>query len=106
MNTLHVKTGDTVIVLSGKEKDKKGKIMSADPKAGLVVIEGINIQTKHQKARKQGEESKIVKTEGAVRACKVMRVCPECGKPTRPAHRFDENGKKVRVCKKCGKVIE
>ena len=104
MNTLHVKTGDTVIVLSGKDKGKTGKVLSADPKKGTVIVENVNIVTKHQKARKQGEESKIVKKEAAIRACKVMRVCPECKKPTRPAHRI-ENGEKVRVCKHCQKAI-
>ena len=106
MNNIHVKTGDTVVVLSGKEKGKEGKIVSADPKKGLVIVEGINIQTKHKKARKQGEESKIIKTEGALRACKVMRVCPECGKATKPAHLIDADGTKHRVCKKCSKVID
>ncbi len=105
MNTLHVKTGDTVEVLSGKEKGKRGKIMKTDPKKGLVIIEGLNIMTKHQKARKQGEESKIVKVEGALKACKVIRVCPKCSKTTRPAHKFDADGKKLTVCKKCGAEI-
>jgi len=105
MNTLHVKTGDTVVVLSGKEKDKQGKVMTVDPKAGLVIVEGLNIQTKHKKARKQGEESSIVKREGAIKASKVMRICPKCGKPTRLAHGFDDKGEKCRVCKKCGACI-
>lgn len=105
MNTLHVKTGDTVEVLSGKEKGKRGKILKADPQKGLVIIEGLNIMTKHQKARKQGEESKIVKVEGAMKACKVIRVCPKCDKTTRPAHKFDAEGKKLTVCKKCGAEI-
>jgi len=104
MNTLHVKTGDTVVVLSGKDKDKRGKVMSADPKKGLVVVENINVVSRHQKARKQGEESKIVKTESSIRACKVMRVCPKCDEPTRPAHSVSDGGKE-RVCKKCGAAI-
>lgn len=105
MNTLHVKTGDTVEVLSGKEKGKRGKIVKADPKKGLVIIEGLNMMTKHKKARKQGEESEIVKVEGAMRSCKVIRVCPKCDKTTRPAHKFDADGKKLTVCKKCGAEI-
>ena len=102
MNTLHVRSGDTVVVLSGKEKGKQGKVLSTDPKAGLVIVEGINIQSKHKKARKQGEESSIVKAEGALRAGKIMRVCPKCDKPTRLAHEVDDKGEKFRVCKKCG----
>ena len=104
MNTLHVKTGDTVVVLSGKDKDKRGKLMSADPKKGLLVVENVNIVTKHKKARKQTEQSEIVKRESSIRACKGMRVCPKCDKPTRPAFKLKEDGK-VRVCKKCGAEI-
>ena len=105
MNTMHVKTGDTVEVLSGKEKGKRGKILKADPQKGLVIIEGLNIMTKHKKARQQNEESAIVKAEGAMKACKVIRVCPKCGKTTRPAHKFAADGKKLTVCKKCGAEI-
>ena len=105
MNTMHVKTGDTVEVLSGKEKGKRGKILKANPQKGHVVIEGLNIMTKHKKARKQGEESEIVKVEGAMKACKVIRVCPKCSKTTRPAHKFGADGQKLTVCKKCGAEI-
>ncbi|MDD6262037.1 MAG: 50S ribosomal protein L24 [Clostridiales bacterium] len=104
MNKLHVKTGDTVEIISGKEKGKRGKILSADPAKGLVIVEGLNIHTKHKKARRQTEESEIVKVEGAIRACKVMRVCPKCDKTTRPAHKLAD-GKKTTVCKKCGAEI-
>ena len=104
MNTLHVKKGDTAVVLSGKEKGKKGTIISVSPKKAQVVIEGVNMLTTHVKPRRQGESGGIVKREGAIRACKVMAVCPKCGKPTRPAHKFLEDGSKVRVCKHCGEV--
>ena len=102
---MHVKSNDTVIVISGKDKGKKGKISAAFPKLNRVTVEGVNVVTKHQKARKQGEESKIVKVEGAVKACKVIRVCPKCDKTTRPAHKFGADGKKLTVCKKCGAEI-
>ncbi|MCD8357528.1 MAG: 50S ribosomal protein L24 [Clostridia bacterium] len=106
MNTLHVKKGDTAVVLSGKQKGKKGKIISVSPKKGQVVIEGVNMLTTHVKPRRQGESGGIVKREGAIRACKVMAVCPKCDKPTRQAHKFleDEKKTKVRVCKHCGEV--
>ena len=104
MNTLHVKTGDTVVVLSGKDKGKQGKVLSVSPKNGTVVVEGINIAQKHTKPRRQGEEGGIVAMPIAMRACKVMRVCPKCQKPTRPAHKVGANGK-VTVCKKCGAEI-
>lgn len=105
MNTLHIKTGDTAVVLSGKEKGKKGKVLSVNPKKGMVVIEGVNMITCHTKPRRQGEQGGIVNREGALRACKVMKVCPKCGKPTRPAHKFLENGAKACICKRCGETI-
>ena len=104
MNTLHVKTGDTVVVLSGKDKGKQGKVLSASPKNGTVVVEGINIAQKHTKPRRQGEQGGIVAMPIAMHACKVMRVCPQCQKPTRPAHKVGAHGQ-VTVCKKCGAEI-
>ena len=98
---MNIKKDDKVVVLSGKDKGKEGKILSADPKAVKVIVEGVNVATKHQKPRKQGEEGGIIKVETPIYACKVMVVCPKCGKPTRVAHKLD-GGKKVRVCKKCG----
>ena len=105
MNTLHVKTGDTAVVLSGKEKGKRGKVLSVNPKKGMVVIEGVNMIKCHTKPRRQGETGGIIEREGALRACKVMKVCPKCNKPTRAAHKLLADGKKVRVCKKCGAEI-
>ena len=102
---MNVKKDDLVIVLSGKDKGKKGKVLSADPKNGKVIVEGVNVFKHHIKPRKQGEEGGIIKMETPIYASKVMRVCPECGKPTREAHIFLKDGKKVRVCKKCGKTI-
>ncbi|MDR0951661.1 MAG: 50S ribosomal protein L24 [Oscillospiraceae bacterium] len=102
---MNIKTGDTVIVLSGKDKGKKGKVLSADPKNGKAIVESVNVAKRHQKARKQGEESAIVKKETPIYATKLMRVCPECGKPTRLAHTFLDDGTKSRLCKNCGKAI-
>ena len=101
MNTLHVKTGDTVVVLSGKDKGKQGKVLSASPKNGTVIVEGINMVTWHIKPRKQGEEGGIVKREAAIYASKVQVVCPKCDKGTRVAYKIAD-GKKIRVCKHCG----
>ncbi len=92
---------DKVIVLSGRDKGKTGEVLSVDPKGGKVLVSGVSVATKHQKARKQGEESSIIKTETPIYACKVMVVCPKCGKPTRVAHKIAD-GKKSRVCKHCG----
>ena len=98
---MNIKRDDKVIVLSGKDKGKEGKVLSVDPKAGKLIVEGVNVATKHAKPRKQGEEGGIIKVETPIYACKVMVVCPKCGKATRVAHKL-ENGKNVRVCKKCG----
>lgn len=104
MNNVHVKTGDTVIMLSGKDKGKQGKVIAVSPKEGKVIVEGCNYVTKHVKPRRVGEQGGIAKAEGAVYACKVQLVCSGCNKPTRVAHKI-EGDKKVRVCKKCGKAL-
>jgi large subunit ribosomal protein L24 len=102
---MNIRRDDTVVVLSGKDKGKKGKVLVADPKNGKVIVEGVNVAKRHRKARKQGEESAIVKKETPIYASKVMRVCPQCDQPTRLAHTVKSDGSKVRVCKKCGKEI-
>ena len=98
---MNIRKDDKVVVLSGKDKGKQGKVLVADPKGMKVIVEGVNVATKHQKPRKQGEEGGIIKTETPVYAAKVQLVCPKCGKATRVGHKLTENGK-VRVCKKCG----
>ena len=102
MAKLHVKTGDTVVMLSGRDKGQKGKILQVSPKEGKVIVEGRNLVTKHVKPRKMGDQGGIVKAEGAMYACKVMLVCPKCGKPTRIAHKILNDGTKQRLCKNTG----
>ncbi len=102
MNTLHVKKDDTVIVVSGDDKGKKGKVLETSPSEGKISVKGINIVTRHVKPRKQGDEGGIIKVEGPMRACKVQLFCEKCGKGTRVKAAYDENGKKYRVCAKCG----
>ena len=104
MNTLHVKRGDTVVVLSGKDKGKQGKVISASPKKGTVIVEGVAITAHHQKPRKQGETGGIVNRETPIRACKVALYCEKCGKGVRVGHKI-EDGKKTRICRKCGAEI-
>ena len=104
MEKLHVKSGDTVVVLSGESKGVKGKVIAASPEEGKVIVEGANIVSKHTKARRQGDKSQIVKTEGAMYACKVQLVCPKCNKGVRVHHKM-VGDKKVRVCAKCGAEI-
>ena len=102
---VHVKTGDTVIILNGKERGKKGKVMAVSPKEGKVIVEGRNMVSKHVKPKKMGDEGGIIKAEGAMYACKVQIVCPRCGKPTRVAHKIYEDGTKERICTKCGESL-
>ena len=98
---MNIKKGDTVVVLSGKDKGKQGKVLEVMPKSGKVVVEKVNVVSRHTKPRKQGEEGGIMKREAAIAACKVQVVCPKCSKGTRVAHKI-EGGKKTRVCKHCG----
>ncbi len=107
MSKLHIKTGDTVVLLTGDAKDRKkpGKVLEVSPKEGKVIVEGINKVKKHVKPRKAGEASGIIETESAVYACKVQLVCPKCGKATRVGTKIYEDGSKDRVCKKCGETF-
>lgn len=105
MNKMSIKKDDTVVVITGKDKGQRGKVLTVIPKEGKVVVEKINLVSRHTKPRKQGEQGGILKKEAPIYACKVQRVCPKCNKPTRPAHKLLEGGKKVRVCKKCGAEI-
>ena len=111
---MHVKSKDQVVVISGKDKGKKGKITAAFPKAGRVTVEGVNLVTKHQKARNAMQPGGIIKKELPIDASNVMLICPKCGKATRVAHKVTtvtlENGKQdrkmIRVCKKCNADID
>ena len=101
---MKIKKDDKVIVLSGKDKGKTGKVISADPKSLKVIVEGVNVATKHQKAQKKGQDGGIIKVETPIYACKVQLVCNACGKGVRAGYKFVD-GKKVRVCRKCGAEI-
>lgn len=102
---LHVKTGDEVMVISGKDKGKTGKVVAVSLKEGKVIVEKINISKKHLKPRRQGEVGSIVDVESPMYASKVMLVCPECSKATRIAHGFDDDGNKKRKCKHCNNLF-
>ena len=98
---MNIKKNDTVIVLSGKDKGKTGKVQQTLPASGKVLVEGVNMATCHVRPRKQGDQGCIIRREAPIYVCKVMRVCPKCNKPTRTAYKLTD-GKKVRVCKLCG----
>lgn len=102
---VHVKKGDTVVVLSGKDKGKKGKVLTVIPKEGKVVVEGVNMVTKHTKPRAQGQTGGIIHQEAPIYAAKVMHVCNKCHKPTRHAKKILDNGDRVRVCKHCDEIF-
>ena len=101
MAKLHIKKGDTVVVLSGDDKGVKGEVIAVSPAEGKVIVKDANIIHKHVKPRRQGETGGIVKREAPLYASKVQVVCPKCSKGTRVAHKI-EGDKKVRVCKHCG----
>ena len=101
---MFLRRDDTVVVLSGRDKGKEGKVLSADPKDGKLIVEGVSVGKRHKKPRKQGEPGGIIKLETPIYAAKLMRVCPKCSKPTRHAVKVTDTGK-VRVCKKCSAEI-
>ena len=111
---MFVKAKDQVVVISGKDKGTKGKVVTAAPKTGKVVVEGVAIATKHQKPRQQGQPGGIVKKEAFIDASNVMVICPKCSKATRVAHKAVEvtgkdgkvTTKNVRICKKCGEQLD
>ena len=111
-NKLHIKKGDTVVLNVGgyankftkDGKPKTGKVMEVSPKEGKVIVEGINVVSKHVKPRKQGESGGIVKAEAPIRACKVSLYCPKCEKGVSTKVKTEDD-KKVRVCAKCGQEL-
>ena len=101
---MNVKVNDNVLVIAGKDKGVQGKVLATSPKANTVVVEGVRVQKKHEKARRANETSKIVEAPGPIDASNVKVVCPACGKATRVKHAVVD-GKKVRVCG-CGAVLD
>ena len=103
--SMTVKKGDNVLVITGKDKGKTGKVLEVFPKDNRVLVDGVNIVTKHKKARTQQEQSAIIKKTAPIDASNVMFVCSVCGKATRVSHK-EIDGKKVRVCKKCSASLD
>ena len=111
---MHIRSKDQVVVISGDNKGKQGKVMEAFPKTGRVIVEGVAMVKKHQKPRMQGEPGGIISKESTINASNVMLICPKCSKPTRIAHKIAEVERKdgtkkmksVRVCKKCDAQID
>jgi large subunit ribosomal protein L24 len=103
---IHVRSGDTVLVISGKDRGKRGKVLRVLPKLGRVVVEGVNVARKHVRPSPQLLQGGIVDQENPIHASNVMLVCPSCHQATRIGHAVLEDGRRVRRCKKCGEVVD
>ena len=106
MNSMNIKKGDTVRVLSGKDKGKEGQVVRSLPSKQRVVVEKVNMVKKAMRPTQQNPQGGIMSVEAPIHVSNVMVICPECKQPTRVSHRVNEAGKKVRVCKTCGKDID
>ena len=104
MSNLKIKKGDQVVVISGKEKGKKGKIQTVEPEKNKVIVQGVNFVSKHKKPAGQGKMGGIIKQENSIDASNVMVICSKCNKGTRVGYKITD-GKKVRICKKCGATL-
>jgi large subunit ribosomal protein L24 len=103
---MSIKKGDTVLVITGKDAGRKGKVLKVIPRDNRVVVEGINKAKKHQRPSRAIPQGGILQIEAPLNISNVMLLCTKCNKPTRIAKRFLENGTKVRVCKNCGEVLD
>jgi large subunit ribosomal protein L24 len=104
-NKLHVRKGDRVLILSGKDKGRKARVITAYPQKNKVLVEGINMVKKHARPTQKVPQGGIRETEAPIYAGKVMVICPSCQKPTRLARRELPDGKMARACKRCGELI-
>ncbi len=104
-NKLHVKKDDMVLIISGDDRGKKGKVLEVSPKEGKVIVEGRNMVKKHVKPRRMGDPGGIIESAGAMYASKVMVICPHCDKPTRVGYKKFADGTKSRICKRCGETM-
>ncbi|MBP8988598.1 MAG: 50S ribosomal protein L24 [Clostridia bacterium] len=106
MARMHVQKGDLVFVRTGKDGGKTGKILKVDPDKGRVLVEGVNLVTKHKKPRGRGQQGGIIEQEAFISASNVMLVCSQCKRPSKTGRKILENGEKVRYCKACGEIID
>jgi len=105
VSKIHVRKSDKVVVISGKDKGKISEVLAVYPKKGTVLVKDVNVVTKHQKPNRANMQGGIVKAEAAINSAKVMLFCDSCKKATRISNKIQEDGSKVRVCKKCGKTL-
>ena len=105
-NTLNIRKGDTVKVIGGKDLGKEGKVLRTVPETERVVVEKVNLVKKANRPTQQNPQGGISTLEAPIHVSNVMLVCPSCGKPTRVGHKIEGDGKKSRICKKCGMEIK
>ncbi len=103
---LDIKKNDTVVMISGDEKGKKGRVIDVLPKVSKVLVESLNTVKKHMKPSKKYQQGGIIEKEAPIQRSNLMLICPKCDKPTRIGNKVLDNGKKIRACKQCGEVIE
>lgn len=103
---IHVKKNDTVVVISGKDEGKKGKVIGAFPAEGRILVEGVNMITRHVKPKSRTQVGGIIKQEGAIASSKVMLYCPKCERPVRAKHQMLPDGGKARVCGRCSEALD
>ena len=103
---MQIRKNDTVLVIAGKDKGKKGKVRFAYPKDERVLVEGVNLIKRHTRARGQVRQAGIIEREAPIAVSNVMLLCKQCNHPARVGFRFLEDGRKVRVCRACGEVID
>ena len=106
MSKMRLKKGDRVYVISGKDKGKEGKILRRNPADETIVVENVNMVTKSARPTQKNPRGGMIKFEAPINAAKAMLVCPSCGKPTRVSRAFLDSGKKIRLCKKCGEIVD
>lgn len=103
---LRIKKNDTVVVIAGVEKGKRGRVIGVDPRRDRIIVEGIKMIKKHMKPSSTYRQGGIIEKESSVHRSNLMLICPKCDKPTRIGHSILENNKKVRLCKKCREVTD
>ncbi|MDP3995636.1 MAG: 50S ribosomal protein L24 [bacterium] len=101
---MKIKKGDTVLIISGKDRGKKGAVSQVFPKTAKVMVEGVNLKKKHRKPKKSGEKGQVINLPAALPVSNTELVCPKCGKPTRVGYKVVDK-KKYRICKKCGEQV-
>lgn len=101
---MKIKKGDQVLIMKGKDRGKKAKVLRGFPEKNQILVDGINIKKVHRRSKKEGEKGQVVEIPAPLDVAKVKIVCPKCGKPSRVGYRLQEKGK-IRICKKCGEEL-